>query len=152
MNPLSIPSMSSPAVRLDVGYRLVLQPSGREIALAPKERALYQFFLLYPKGVIFSHLPDYQEELVGLYLRFYTGSSDDRESPRAVAERVIRKLAFDTDGDRSQTVSKINRKVRTALQGEVDNPLEFCIQGPNGGAKRVVAASDGRSIQWLDLK
>jgi hypothetical protein len=128
-------------VRLDVGYRLVLQPSGRELSLAPKERALYQFFLLHPDGIVFSHLPDRTEELVALYLRFYTGSSDDRESPRAVAERVIRKLVFDTDGDRSQTVSKVNRKVRTALEGLVEQPLAFCIQGPNGGIKRVAAAS-----------
>lgn len=143
-------SMNESTVRLEVGYRLVVQPGKREMALAPKERALYQFFLLHPEGVIFSHLPDYFDELTALYLRFYTGSSDDRDSPRSVAERVIRKLAFDIDGDRSQTVSKINRKVRTVLQGMTDNPLDFCIVGPNGGAKRVAAASDRRCIQWLD--
>ena len=35
----------------------------------------------------------------------------------------------------------VNRKVRTALEGLVEQPLAFCIQGPNGGIKRVAAAS-----------
>jgi hypothetical protein len=43
---------------------------GTELNLAPRERALYLFFLKHPEGVVLVNLRDYEAEILELYLGF----------------------------------------------------------------------------------
>jgi len=122
--------------RLELGYHLKVSNTGSLIQLAPKELAVYAFFAEFRNGLPLTHVPDHIDRLRHWYLRFYTGTMDDR---RAV-DRTVNRLALNEDDDLSQTISKLNKKIRLAMVNLGDSK-PYLIAGPNGGSKRIIAAA-----------
>lgn len=120
---------------LELGYHLKVTNTGTLIHLAPKELSVYAFFAEFPGGIPLTHIPDHINRLNYWYLRFYTGTMDD---PQAV-DRTVHRLAYNEDNDLSQTISKLNRKIRSAM-ANLGNADPYLISGPNGLSKRIDAA------------
>jgi len=121
--------------RLELGYHLKVSNTGSLIQLAPKELAIYAFFAEFPDGLPLTHVNDHNGRLRHWYLRFYTGSMDD---PQAI-DRTVQRLANNEDDDLSQTISKLNRKIREAMVN-LGDARPYLIAGPNGGSKKIIAA------------
>jgi hypothetical protein len=104
--------------------------------LAPKQLAVYALFAEHPEGIRISHVPDHLNRLDYWYRKFNTRSSDDPET----IDRTVRSLAFNDADDLSQTISKLNRKIRASMS-QVSSAEPYLIQGPNGEAKKIAAAA-----------
>jgi hypothetical protein len=122
--------------RLELGYHLKVSNTGSLIQLAPKELAVYAFFTEFRNGLPLTHVPDHIDRLRHWYLRFYTGTMDDRHA----VDRTVHRLANNEDDDLSQTISKLNKKIRLAMVNLGDSK-PYLIAGPNGGSKRIIAAA-----------
>jgi len=122
--------------RLELGYHLKVSNTGSLIQLAPKELAVYAFFAEFRNGLPLTHVPDHIDRLRHWYLRFYTGTMDDRHA----IDRTVHRLANNEDDDLSQTISKLNKKIRLAMVNLGDSK-PYLIAGPNGGSKRIIAAA-----------
>ena len=81
---------------------------GTELNLAPKERALYLFFLKHPEGVVLVNLRDYKGEILELYLGV------NRRDPQAAAA-TVKRLVDARDDSMLETISRIRAKVNHAL-------------------------------------
>jgi hypothetical protein len=123
---------------LTLEYALRVDNIGKVIPLAPKELAVYALFSEFPDGLPLSHVPDHLDRLTAWYRRFYTGSGED---PQQIVQ-VARRLAFNEDDDLSQNVSRLNRRIKNALD-QLGDPLPYTIQGPNGGPKGIPAVAEG---------
>lgn len=123
---------------LTLEYALRVDNIGKVIPLAPKELAVYALFSEFPDGLPLSHVPDHLDRLTAWYRRFYTGTTDD---PQQLAH-TARRLAFNEDDDLSQNVSRLNRRIKNALD-QLGDPLPYTIQGPNGGPKGIPAVAEG---------
>lgn len=121
--------------RLELGYHLKVSNTGSLIQLAPKELAIYAFFAEFPDGLPLTYAPDHIARLRHWYLRFYTGTMDDPQ----VIDRTVLRLANNEDDDLSQTISKLNRKIRLAMVN-LGDAKPYLIAGPNGGSKKIIAA------------
>jgi hypothetical protein len=120
---------------LELGYHLKVANTGTLIHLAPKELSVYAFFAEFPNGLPLSYVPDHTDRLRYWYMRFYTGTMDD---PEAI-ERTVQRLANNTDNDLSQTISKLNKKIRTAM-ANLGSAEPYLILGKNGFEKKIAAA------------
>jgi len=121
--------------QLELGYHLKVANTGTLIHLAPKELSVYAFFAEFPNGIPLTHVPDHINRLRHWYLRFYTGTMDDR----GAIDRTVERLAKNEDNDLSQTISKLNKKIKTAM-ANLGNADPYLISGPNGHAKKITAA------------
>ncbi|MEY4968583.1 MAG: hypothetical protein RLZZ261_354 [Bacteroidota bacterium] len=122
--------------KLELGYHLKISNTGSLIQLAPKQLAVYALFAEHPEGIRISHVPDHLNRLDYWYRKFNTRSSDDSET----IDRTVRSLAFNDADDLSQTISKLNRKIRASMS-QVSSAEPYLIQGPNGEAKKIAAAA-----------
>lgn len=116
---------------------------GAQVSLAPKEMTLYKFYLNHPEGVAYSNICDHREELYTLYDKHYqqTHSDDaqiDQNRRSAAINAVLDKWCMQ-DEDLTQTVSKINRKIKHSITNELAKPHQ--ILGPRGGARKIAALS-----------
>ncbi len=123
--------------RLELGYHLKVTNTGGLIQLAPKELAVYAFFTEFRTGVPLTHVPDHIDRLRYWYRRYYTGTMDDPQS----LERTVERLALNEDQDLSQTISKLNKKIKIAM-ANLGDATPYLIAGPNGGAKKIIAAGN----------
>jgi len=121
--------------QLELGYHLKVANTGTLIHLAPKELSVYAFFAEFPNGIPLTHIPDHINRLRHWYLRFYTGTMDDR----GAIDRTVERLAKNEDNDLSQTISKLNKKIKTAM-ANLGNADPYLISGPNGHEKKIAAA------------
>ena len=116
---------------------------GAQVSLAPKEMALYKFYLRHPEGVAYSNICDHRDELYALYEEHYQQThSDDAQvdqSERRIAINAVLDRWCMQDEDLTQTVSKINRKIKQAITDELAKPHQ--ILGPRGGARKIAALS-----------
>ena len=114
---------------------------GAQVSLAPKEMALYKFYLNHPEGVAYSGICDHRDELYALYEEHYqqTHSDDSQvdQSERRVAINAVLDRWCMQDEDLTQTVSKINRKIKQAITDELAKPHQ--ILGPRGGKRKIAA-------------
>ena len=114
---------------------------GAQVSLAPKEMALYKFYLNHPEGVAYSSICDHRDELYALYEEHYQQThSDDAQldqSERRVAINAVLDRWCIQDEDLTQTVSKINRKIKRAITDELAKPHQ--ILGPRGGKRKIAA-------------
>ena len=123
--------------KLELGYHLKVSNTGSLISLAPKQLAVYALFAEHPSGIRISHVPDHLGRLNYWYRKFYTRSSDDSDT----VERTVHRLAYNEDNDLSQTISKLNQKIRAAMS-QMSSADPYVIQGPNGEAKKIAAAAN----------
>ena len=122
---------------------LTFESIGAQVSLAPKEMALYKFYLNHPEGVAYSDICDHRDELMTLYEEHYqqTHSDDadtDQRERRAAINAVLDRWCMQDD-DLTQTVSKINRKIKQAVTDSLAKPHQ--ILGPRGGVRKIAALS-----------
>jgi len=122
---------------------LTFESIGAQVSLAPKEMALYKFYLNHPEGVAYSDICDHRDELMTLYEEHYqqTHSDDadtDQRDRRAAINAVLDRWCMQDD-DLTQTVSKINRKIKQAVTDALAKPHQ--ILGPRGGVRKIAALS-----------
>jgi len=122
---------------------LTFESIGAQVSLAPKEMALYKFYLNHPEGVAYSDICDHRDELMTLYEEHYqqTHSDDadtDQRDRRAAINAVLDRWCMQDD-DLTQTVSKINRKIKQAVTDSLAKPHQ--ILGPRGGVRKIAALS-----------
>ncbi len=104
--------LNQPSRMLVNGYtkRLFLSDLGDlEIALNPKEKTMYLFYLNHPEGVRLVDLIDHRSELQSLYARF--ARQGDTEQQDAALDRLL----DPTDDNINQVMSRIRAKFRAAL-------------------------------------
>tara|TARA_B110000027_G_C16112969_1_gene298694 strand:- start:811 stop:2001 length:1191 start_codon:yes stop_codon:yes gene_type:complete len=122
---------------------LTFESIGSQVSLAPKEMSLYKFYMNHPDGVAYNEICDHREALFSLYEQHYQQvHSDD-----ATVDQDRRKEAINTvldrwcmqDDDLTQTVSKINRKIKQAVTEALAKPHQ--IIGNRGGVRKINALS-----------
>ena len=122
---------------------LTFESIGSQVSLAPKEMSLYKFYMNHPDGVAYNEICDHREALFSLYEQHYQQvHSDD-----ATVDQHRRKEAINTvldrwcmqDDDLTQTVSKINRKIKQAVTDALAKPHQ--IIGNRGGVRKINALS-----------
>ena len=103
------------------------------VKLAPKQMALYKFFMNHPEGVKYTDFVDHEEELRRLYREAYTGDPEEIED---TTNSVVNGWLMQSDI--SSTVSKINRALKRELRALAHWHI---IQGPRGEKKVIKALS-----------
>ncbi len=102
---------------------------GLELALNPKEKAIYFLFLNFEEGIRISHLSDYRNDLEQLYRQF------SNLSERELIDRAIDVLINPLENDINVVLSRINRKIKNAVG---DSLYDFyCIKGERGEKKTI---------------
>jgi len=116
---------------------------GAQVSLAPKEMALYKFYLSHPEGVAYNEICDHRVALFSLYEEHYqqVHSDDaaiDQEKRKEAINAVLDRWCMQDD-DLTQTVSKINRKIKQAVTDALAKPHQ--ITGKRGGVRKINALS-----------
>ncbi len=123
-------------IPIRITYRFLLFDSIQaRVLLSPKEMTLYKFFLSQAQGIHYHDLIDFRAELIALYQEHYTGEMDEMEATiHTVVDRWCQQ-----DIDLSQTVSKINKKLRDSIGLQLARP--HSIMGGRGSRKYIPAAT-----------
>lgn len=105
-----------------------------EIKMEPINKAVYLLFLRHPEGIIFKHLPDYRQELIGLYQKI---------KPLGLNERALRSIEDVTN----PCLNSINEKcarIRGTFISYFDEDLaqNYYIKGGRGEAKKISLPRD----------
>ena len=123
-------------IDMHLGFRyLTFESIKARVMLSPKEMTLYKFFITQPKGVKYHELGDYKKELIDLYRELFNGEPDEMQT--TIQGVVDRWCSFDSDI--SQTVSKINKKIKDEIGDALAEP--FLITGERGEAKAIPYAT-----------
>lgn len=124
-------------IRLEIGHQFRVGNTGISIPFSPKEKAVYALLIENPGGIAISQFPDKTERLSFWYRRFNT-----RDIENFNPEATVKRLVFNEDGDLSQTIAKINQKLRKALLnlGQIE---QFIVVGGNTQPKYVTGAGMG---------
>lgn len=65
-------------------YRILLPDyNDMEIKIEPLVKAVFLLFLKHPEGILFKHLPNYREELTGIYAKL---------RPLGMSEKAIQSI------------------------------------------------------------
>ena len=122
---------------------LTFESIGSQVSLAPKEMSLYKFYMNHPDGVAYNEICDHREALFSLYEQHYQQvHSDDAtvdQEKRKEAINVVLDRWCMQDDDLTQTVSKINRKIKQAVTEALAKPHQ--IIGNRGGVRKINALS-----------
>jgi hypothetical protein len=122
-------------IPIRVTYRFLLFDSIQaRVLLSPKEMTLYKFFLSQSQGIHYHDLIDFRKDLIALYQEHYTGEMDEMEATiHTVVDRWCQQ-----DIDLSQTISKINKKLRDTVGLQLARA--HSIIGGRGSLKYIPAA------------
>lgn len=118
--------------------RILLPDYDMEIKLRPLPKAVYLLFLRHREGILFKSLPDYREELAGLYQELRGGKLSDRE------ERSV----MDVTSPLNNSINEKCARIREAFLSKFDEHLArfYYIDGKKGEPKRIVLPDN--LIQW----
>lgn len=111
-------------------YRIILNDYHNiEIKMEPIVKAVYLLFLNHPEGIAFKRLPDYREELMGIYIKM---------KPLGLNDKAIRSIEDVTNPVLNSINEKCSR-IRAAFQSHVDATLadQYIIIGKSGEAKKI---------------
>lgn len=113
---------------------ILLSDYQKELKMEPIVKAVYLLFLKHPEGIAFKCLPDYREELLGIYQKI---------KPFGLTERAIRSIEDVTNPSLNSINEKCSR-VRAAFLSEVDPTLleQYIITGKSGEIKKVMLPRD----------
>lgn len=110
-----------------------------EIKMSALPKAVYLLFLKHPEGIIFKNLPDYQNELLDIYLKF-----TDRESGD-----VIMKSIEDVTNPNKNSINEKCTRIREAFISHFDAKTiakYYVIDGRRGEAKKILL--DINLVTW----
>lgn len=110
---------------------------GAKVSFSPKEMSLYKLFCQHPEGIAFDEIANHRDDLLTLYAQHYSGDADQGNGWRPEIERVVNRWC-EQDNDLSQTISKINRKIKDAVTAELAS--NYQIRGAVREKRRIDAA------------
>ena len=116
-------------------FRLLLPDyNNMEIKMEPLVKAVYLLFLRHPEGILFKHLPNYREELTGIYIQL---------RPSGMTERAVRSIE-DVTNPLLNSINEKCARIRGAFVGQFDNHIarHYYIDGLRGEAKRIALPRD----------
>ena len=116
-------------------YRILLPDyNDMEIKMEPLVKAVYLLFLKHPEGILFKHLPDYREELIGIYGKL---------RPLGMSERAIQSIE-DVTNPLLNSINEKCARIRGAFVGQFDDRMakHYYIDGPRGEAKKILLPRD----------
>ena len=113
---------------------ILLTDYQKEVKMEPIVKAVYLLFLKHPEGIAFKCLPDYREELLGIYQKI---------KPFGLTERAIRSIE-DVTNPLLNSINEKCSRVRAAFLSEVDPTLleQYIITGKSGEIKKVMLPRD----------
>ena len=115
-------------------YRLFLGDERKEVHMEPLVKAVFLLFLKHPEGILFKHLPDYREELTGIYAKL---------RPLGMSEKAIQSIE-DVTNPLLNSINEKCARIRSAFVGQFDDRMarHYYIDGPRGEAKKIALARD----------
>lgn len=113
---------------------ILLTDYQKEVKMEPIVKAVYLLFLKHPEGIAFKCLPDYREELLGIYQKI---------KPFGLTERAIRSIE-DVTNPLLNSINEKCSRIRAAFLSEVDPTLleQYIVTGKSGEVKKVMLSRD----------
>ncbi len=125
-----------PLLKLTISrnYRLFLGSERIEVHMEPLVKAVYLLFLKHPEGIMFKHLPDYREELTGIYAKL---------RPLGMSERAVQSIE-DVTNPLLNSINEKCARIRGAFLSQFDDRMakHYYIDGPRGEAKKISLPRD----------
>lgn len=121
-------------------YRIFLGDYfGMEINMTPLPKAVFLLFLKHPEGIMFSHLPDYREELMEIYKKV-KGPFYNEELARRSIEDVTYPL--------SNSINEKCSRIREAFVSQFDEHLAryYYVDGKRAEPKKI--ALPRNLVKW----
>lgn len=115
-------------------YRLFLGSERIEVHMEPLVKAVYLLFLKHPEGIMFKHLPDYREELTGIYAKL---------RPLGISDRAIQSIE-DVTNPLLNSINEKCARIRGAFLSQFDDRMarHYYVDGPRGKAKKISLPRD----------
>ena len=111
-------------------YRFILPDyNGMEIKMEPLVKAVYLLFLRHPEGITFKLLPDYREELTGIY---------NQLKPSGLTDRALQSIE-DVTNPMLNSINEKCARIRAAFVGQFDDYMakSYYVDGLRGEAKKI---------------
>ena len=111
-------------------YRILLPDyNDMEIKMEPLVKAVYLLFLKHPEGILFKHLPDYREELIGIYAKL---------RPLGMNDRAVQSIE-DVTNPLLNSINEKSARIRGSFLSKFDDRMakHYYIDGPRGEAKKI---------------
>ena len=111
-------------------WRILLPDyNNMEIKMEPLVKAVYLLFLRHPEGIAFKQLPDYREELTGIY---------NLLKPSGLTDRAIQSIE-DVTNPMLNSINEKCARIRAAFVGQFDEYMakSYYIDGLRGEAKKI---------------
>ena len=125
-----------PLVKLTVSrnYRIYLGEKRKEVHMEPIVKAVYLLFLKHPEGIAFKCLPDYREELAGIY---------NKLRPMGLTDRALQSIE-DVTNPLLNSINEKCARIRGAFLGEFDDYMakHYYIDGLRGEPKKISLPRD----------
>lgn len=112
-------------------YRLILLDyENIEVKMEPIHKAVYLLFLNHPEGIRFKELPDYREELAGIYRTMKLSTQ---------AKKKVERSIIDVTDPLKSSISEKCVRIRYAFQKAVgaETAKNYYINGGRGEYKRI---------------
>lgn len=125
--PLSLLQLKTAHAGYD--YKILLPDYDLEIDMPRLPKALYLLFLRHPEGIFLHDLPDFQDELLGIYSKIASISDPD------VLSTNISRLVDMTDNSVHVNCARIKKAFLSRMDDRIAH--YYYVQGKRGERKRV---------------
>lgn len=118
-----------PELIISADYRIFMGDIRKEVRMEPLVKSVYLLFLKHPEGINFKDLPDYREELTGIYMKL---------KPYGLNDRALQSIE-DVTNPLQNSINEKCARIRGAFVGQFDDHLarHYYIDGKRGEAKRI---------------
>lgn len=112
---------------------------GMEIKMTPLPKAVFLLFLKHPEGIMFKHLPDYQDELRAIYKKV---------KGQFYSLFTVEKSIEDVTNPLSNSINEKCARIREAFVSQFDEHLakNYYIDGKRGEPKKI--ALPRNLVKW----
>jgi hypothetical protein len=128
------------SVRVDAHKPYEIRINHNELKFEPLQKVLYILFLKYPDGIKLSHLSDYKNTLLDIYLNI-----SNFENTTTIKDSINR-LCNPLENSLNEKISRINRTVYDFFHPLGIDPNSYRIIGKRGQPKMIMAAKD--LVKW----
>ncbi len=116
-----------------------------EVQMTPLVKAVFFLFMRHPEGIAFKELPDYADELAGLYdaIRDNKPTNGKFDTPKKLNENIQR-LVDPTDNSINEKCARIREAFLLSIHEQMAH--HYFVTGERGKPKRIDFPRD--KIQW----